>query len=226
MRLVAALAWYSEPAEFLQRLLRSLEGRVDSLVAEDGRWDLMDGEALMSSADERLFIAEGLRAITGVLAPFAMDAPWPSQVAKRDALMQQAAYDGDWILVIDGDETLEIVHPGALREALAATDLDVAEVTLRTLNRPWPFAHLAPMTTTTRRIYRAGTRVIGPAHNDYARDGVRLNGDPAVGELAPALDLTGLVTIVHDNRARGVDRERAAQDYRRARRAHGVEVPA
>jgi hypothetical protein len=100
----------------------------------------------------------------------------------------------------------------------------VGTVTLRILNRPWPYVHLAPMRTITRRVYRAGTRIVGPAHNDYGFEGERLNGDPARRQLAPALDLSDLLVIAHDNRSRQPLRDAAAQTYRRVRRAAGIEA--
>ena len=101
----------------------------------------------------------------------------------------------------------------------------VGTVTLRILNRRWPYVHLAPMQTTTRRVYRAGTLIAGPAHNDYTRDGERLNGDMTRGPLAPAFDLSALIVIAHDNRSRLPMRDAAARTYRRVRRASRIEAP-
>ncbi len=198
MNLVAAVAHYAEPDGFLERLRVSLAGVVDEVVELDGRWELMPGD----------------RAVA-----------WDSQVEKRDWLMQFAGRRGDWVLVIDGDEYLEPVEADAMRLALASTDLDVAHVTLRTLNRPWPWRELPPMQTVARRIYRAGTRVAGPAHNDYELSGRPLNG-AMLEQLTPALDLSALLTINHDNRARPQARDQAAQKYRRARRQLRVEAAA
>lgn len=89
--------------------------------------------------------------------------------------------------------------------------MNVGFVGLRVLNRPWPFEHLAPIVTTTPRVFGAGTRVVGPAHNDFAPSG-------------SAVDLAGVLVIAHDNRNRGADRDAAAQEYRRARRAEGLEL--
>lgn len=102
--------------------------------------------------------------------------------------------------------------------------MNVALVGLRTLNRPWPYQHLAPMLTTARRVYRAGVTVAGPAHNDYELDGERVNGDPARGPLLPAADLSDVIVLAHDNRSRPSVRDAAAQAYRRARRLSGIET--
>lgn len=89
--------------------------------------------------------------------------------------------------------------------------MNVGIVTLRVLNRPWPLRELAPMVTSAPRLFAAGTRVEGPAHNDY------------VPADAPA-DLTVALVIAHDNRARPTGREAAAQEYRRERRRAGIEA--
>lgn len=190
MKLVAAVAWYDEPATFIARLLTSLRDVVDEVVELPGRWELMPG-----------------------VGP----AAWRSQVEKRDALMRRASERGDWILVIDGDEYVEAFDVESVRAALEQSPVDVASVTLRNLNRPWPLRELAPQWFDARRLFRSGTTVPGPEHYRYERDGRRLDN-------APALDLCSLVTVAHDNRNRPARREQAAQDYRRARRAAGVEV--
>jgi hypothetical protein len=224
VRLVAALAWYEEPPASLERLVVSLAGVVDALVACDGRWHLMPGESTFSPIEQAVALSDACE--QEGIEYFAYGLPveaYATQVAKRDALMAAAAEHGDWILVIDGDELIEHADGMLLRALLAETALDVADVMLRTLNRPWPYQHLAPMAAAHRRIYRTGTRVAGPAHNDYTFGDRRLNGS-RVDELAPALDLAGEVTITHDNRSRPKQRNAAGQIYRRARRQHGIEV--
>jgi hypothetical protein len=54
VKIVAALAWYREPPEFLDRLVRSLAGLVDVLVALDGAW------ALFPDAEPHSTLAEGM----------------------------------------------------------------------------------------------------------------------------------------------------------------------
>jgi hypothetical protein len=222
-RLVAALAWYDEPEDFLVRLVRSLAPVCDALVAFDGRWALMPGDDDFSPQSQSETI---LRAAGDVGLPVWVSEmfPWESQVEKRDALMDAAGTHGDWILVIDADEYLDEAHPTRLRGALADTAADVATVTLRMLNRPWPYSELGPAKLAQRRIFRVGTRVVGPAHNCYRRHGAALAGDPALLELAAALDATAMLTIEHDNQNRPEVRRDAAQHYRAARRAGKVEV--
>lgn len=225
MRIAAALAWFDEPPAFLDRLVRSLAGNVDYLVAVDGRWrHHADGTHAASPRSQLRQISDTAHAVGLRLTLATTDTPWPSQVKKRDWTMRFAEQCGDWVLVVDGDTYLDIFDGDAVRDALSATDRDVATVSVRNLNRPWPYAHLAPTTQAARMIYRAGVRVPGPAHNDYTRAAARLNGDPSPGALSPALDLTGQVTLAHDNRNRGDARNAAAARYRRERRAHRVEA--
>jgi hypothetical protein len=223
VKLVAALAWFDEPVEFLDRCVRSLVGVVDVLVAVDGAWRGFAGGPVSPVAQSEV-IVDAAAATDLQVELWAPNSAWDSQVAKRASMMQLAAAAGEWLLVIDGDEFLESVDPVALRAQLAATELDVAEVTVRTLNRPWPLSHLAPMAVAHRRIYRAGTRVSGPAHNCYRLGEQWLNGDPGKLELAPAVDLTDVVTVAHDNASRPRARRDAAVAYRRARRARRVEA--
>lgn len=227
MTLAAVLVHFDEPPAFLHRLVASLAGKVDALVAVDGRWRHHgDGTYAVSprSTLDALRDACEQHDVHGVL--ITRETPWESQVDKRDWAMLIAQSYGDWLLVIDGDCTLERFDAAAVRAALQVTDLDVAEVTVRNLNRPWPFQHLAEQVMPARLIYRAGARVVGPAHNDLELGGVRLNGDPLHGDLAPALDLASLVEVAHDNRNRGDTRNGAAAAYRRARRANGIEARA
>jgi hypothetical protein len=222
-RLAAALCWFDEPEEFLTRLVRSLAPVCDALVAFDGRWDLMPGDGDVSP-DGQLETLERVAAAVQLPAHVVSEGPWGSQVEKRDALMAAAAEQGDWVLVIDGDEYLDAAHISRLRAALAKTTAAVAQVSLRILNRQWPYSELGPMLVTQRRLFRAGARVDGPAHNCYRRDDVWLAGDPAVLELAPALDVTGMLTIEHENQARPAHRREAAGRYRRARRGAQLEA--
>jgi hypothetical protein len=222
-RLVAALCWFDEPEDFLARLVRSLAPVCDAVVAFDGRWDLMPGDQDLSPPAQTAAL-ERTAAEIRLPVLVAANGPWGSQVEKRDALMAAASEEADWILVIDGDEYLDEAHPRGLRAALAAADENVAQVTLRTLNRPWPHSELGPMVATQRRLFRAGTRLHGPAHNCYGRAGTWLAGDPALLELTPALDVSRMLTIEHDNQSRPGRRRDAAVRYRHARRGAQVEA--
>jgi hypothetical protein len=225
--ITACLSWYREQPAWLERCVRSLVPLCDGLVALGGRWELFPGETDASSVEEAKAL---LRAADEVGLPAAINRGglWESQVAKRDALIDTAGALGDgWLLVIDGDEYLEPFtadEAAAARATLAETSLDVAELLCVPLNRSWPFRELPVNDQPLRRFFRAGTRLPGPAHNGYVFEGRWLNGDLAYIKREPALDLTGLVRLAHDNQNREPERKLAAKDYRQARREQRVEA--
>jgi hypothetical protein len=217
VKIVAALAWYREPPEFLDRLVRSLAGLVDVLVALDGAW------ALFPDAEPHSTLAEGMALHEAALdAGVRLELRTPeivfeSQVAKRAALMALAAEHGDWILVIDGDEWISRGLPLGLRWALERTDAVVGDIQLRTMHwgETMPYAH--PDGGLRRRLYRAGTTV------DIVHSGYFYEGAPLYA-AEPAVDLADLVTITHDNCNRGSARNEQARTYRHLRQTTAVEV--
>lgn len=222
MIVTACLAWYMEPPEFLDRCVRSLAPFCDRLVALDGPWDLFPATAEASTVEEVDAIAAaayetGLDLTVG-------QGRYSTQVAKRDALMRLAGRGADWLLVIDGDEHLEVPLPEIARGALEATRNDVGEVLLRPMNRGWPLREMPANVVPIRRLYRAGVRCPGPAHHVYEFDGRFLEGDTMYIRREPAADFSELVTVHHDNQNRGRLRDDAAKRYRRDRGRARVEA--
>lgn len=198
MRIVAALCWYREPPEFLTRCVESLAGIADRVVALDGRWANFPTEDISSTAEETNAIHNGPVDAT----VYNFHRVYGSQVEKRAILMELAAGYGDWILVIDGDEHISEADPAALRAGLAHTDAVVGEITL-----------IQPEGIgggLTRRLYRAGTTV-EIVHTGYTYQGRHL----LPGE--PTVDLTDCLTITHDYRARGAQRNAQSDEYIRLR---------
>lgn len=221
MRITACLAFYAEPPAFLARCVRSLAPFCDRIVALDGRWDLFPAVTDWTSEEETKAIEcaayeIGIEVVLG-------SGTFPSQVAKRDALMQLAAPGSDWLLVIDGDEHLQ-VDAAAARAALEETTFDVAQVMLEPMNQGWPLRELPANRIPVRRIYRSGVRCPGPSHAHYELDDLHLAGDPNYVDLEPALDLSSLIVLHHDNQNRGSARDDAAKQYRRERARARVEA--
>lgn len=223
MKITAALAWWNEPPDALARLVESLAGFADRLVALDGRWVGVPGATDNSSEAE----VESLRATAthvGIDLHLSADGPraarW-TQVEKRDILMRRAAIGSDWIVVVDGDEHIERSDREAVEKALAGTTRDVATVTVRRVGAAVRHQKLFER----RRLYRASAGVkVELAHNGYlARDGRWLNGDPGQVRLAPALDLSKHITIAHDLDSRPKLRRHAAELYYRNRVILGEE---
>lgn len=220
MRIVAALCWYAEPVEFLQRCIRSLEGLVDHVVAVDGPWELFPKSGLqMSSSTERIAVreaAEDIRATVEIHAPVGV---WKSQVHKRDLMMRWAGEKGDWILVIDGDEYVAHSDFRQVRDRLAVAPPDcvIGEVQITNLHRGGQIPGYHPQGGLTRRLYRAGTTV------DIVHTGYFHNGQPLYrGEST--VDLRDHLMLAHDICNRGEQRNQRSIRYREARERERVEV--
>jgi hypothetical protein len=225
VRITAVLCWYDEPPTHLGRCVRSLAGICDRLVALDGAWQPYPGAEARSPMSQVVAINMARQDAELLGIPIRPDKVWPSQIAKRDAAMRYAIAEGsDWILVIDADEYIAPVDLTAgerqlkrmqIEQELAATDLLVAEVTLRNVtgddhrgvDQRW------------RRLFRAHpTLGVSGSHQGYTIPPHHLHGDTRDGlTLAPALDLTSLLTIEHTPRSRGAERNAAAKAYRHAR---------
>lgn len=222
MKIIAALAWYTEPPAFLHRCIASLAGLCDEIICYDGAWEMFRG-GRESSFDEYVAIKAGA---ADAAIPYTIYTPshtWGSQVEKRAHLMLEAGEtDADWILVIDGDEHLAECDDRAARHALTLTDRDVAQVmAVRTTGYD-----AVNVPGRIRRLYRATCGVtVETAHNGYrTQDGRWLHGDSAFVHLEPACDISAHVLMHHERLNRGERRNRAALDYRKARLETGVEA--
>jgi hypothetical protein len=220
MILLAALSWYDEPVPFLTRCVESLSRSVDGLVAFDGPWNLWPRAEPQSDPEQTQAILEGWGSGLDLWVS-RLDRPWPSQVAKRDAMMKHAVSIGaDWILVIDGDEWVDRLDRPALDEALEGSGREVARVSL--LDSRWDRG------SPVRRLYRALPGLtVDIAHNGYAvddADGRRwLHGDPAFVALERPVDVSAYALLRHEHRSRGVSRNADSVAYRWQRRYERAE---
>ena len=213
----AALAWFQEPVEFLDRCVRSLEGVADEFVALDGAWKYQPNAATFSGAEQEATIWEAARAINLPLRVSIPHEVFESQVDKRIALMEMAAERADWVFVIDGDEYVTYVEPETLRRDLTSTELLCGYVAFKNLNRGETMPGTTPHSGLNRRIYKAGTTV-KTVHSGYMYEGRNL----LVSE--DALDLRHCLAMEHDNVNRGHARNQAARDYRVARNQYRAEM--
>ena len=122
MIVTAALAWWRETPEDLAAAVRSWAGIADRVVAFDGSYRRYPGATIRSSDAEveaiRLAAHEsGLQCL--IHQPEVL---WAGQVEKRSALLQEAAKDSDWIIVVDTDHhvTTDRVAARAALEAMPA----------------------------------------------------------------------------------------------------------
>lgn len=218
MIITAALCWYEEREETLDRCVRSLAGLVDRVVAVDGAWKLFPGGQPGGSGHEQQRAIREAADSAGIgceiWSPLFV---YESQVAKRAHMMQLAGDGSDWVFVVDADEYVAFSAGEAARAVLAETDCVTATVTVRNLHRGETMPGYHPQGGLLRRFYRAGTTVT-VVHSGYAYEGRQL----LRGE--PELDLRDFVVIEHDNHNRGADRNAADRGYREARQREGVEV--
>jgi hypothetical protein len=224
-RIIALLAWYDEPKEWLTRCVDSLARLpVDHLIAVDGSYALYPHPAATSDRTERIAIANAA-ARNGIRYDIhtPLD-PWPGEVEKRNFLFQYAEtharpIPGDWYFVIDADEF--VTHsPDDVPARLAATPFDVGATTLREPGHP-----MGTMIYPTHpKFFRAirGLRTVLNHYTYTAPDGRKLWGNAKTDHLEPRADLTA-ITVEHHNQLRHPDRYKAAKTYYRTRDAQGVE---
>ena len=170
VQVTACLSWYDEDPDQLQRMVASLpKVGVTRLVAVDGRYRLFGPAShggFRSTPEEHVALWETCKAVGIQLITDIPQAEYANERDKRHRLFSLAesyAQPGDWLLWIDGDETVtDWFDPDrSLSDHLRGTTLDVAEVT---------FIDHAPREGVVRhwqvpRFFRAGKFAgMGPNH--------------------------------------------------------------
>lgn len=219
VRIAAALAWYDESIDFLDRCVWSLRGLVDELVALDGAWNLFPGASPRSPYGQRWAIQSAALDADLRFRVIEPTGVFESQVAKRTELMRLAGQYADWILVIDSDEYVTHADAATIREQLEAAPADtvVGSVEITNLHNGETIPGYHPQGGLKRRLYRAGTSV-EKVHTGYTFDGRWLyDSDPCV-------DLTEHLQLEHDFCNRGHDRNERSRGYRVNRERERVEV--
>lgn len=242
MRIVAAVSWFDEPRASLEKLIYSASTLVDKFVFCDGAYRLFPHGRHYSTQDQHDFI---IRKCNEVGIPVriiqAPNEPWESQVQKRTHLMRAAAWDGQYILVIDADEYID--HDASdlikLRTKMRRHEPDAVKVCLDT---PMPRRNRARINLGTQsptqstsvhgegiqRIYRSLDHLtVGPLyHGTYSGidpDGkwvsLRSRGGENKGYEEPViLDAKAYLRIVNDTWQRDEERLSAKGAYGSARR--------
>jgi hypothetical protein len=136
MRVIGLLSWYEEPASWLAECVAGLAKLCDHLVAVDGPYARFPGAIRKpaSGSEQADTIA---RTAAGAGIGCTIHAPrqpwWGNEVEKRgfmfDLAMTIAEPGNDWFVRVDADEVFTTVPPDT-RALLAATERDVAEVTM------------------------------------------------------------------------------------------------
>lgn len=131
MIVTAALAWWDERPEDLERCVRGMATVADRVVAVDGAYARYPGATVTSSVEQHDAIRE--TAIEVGIEPIIVtpDRLWAGQVEKRDHMMRLAAEGSDWIAVVDADYVISGDRP-MVRRDLASYTADVVRVIIET----------------------------------------------------------------------------------------------
>lgn len=211
MKIIALMAWYDEDVTILWRMIRSLEGVADRLVAVDGAYALYPDGKPRSPRAQHIEIDEAAKA-AGISATIVTPKKlWKhNEVEKRCFMFEEgdkfANPDKDWFLIMDADDY--VIDPGGFRNILQRTEYDVAAVEL--LNKEGTG-------TAFRKLFRAlpGIYVEG-AHYVFKHGNRYLWGNTGYHRLEPCADAR-MLRIVHDPDARPDSRTVAKNEFYRKR---------
>lgn len=211
MRIVAAICFYDEPAEMLERTYQSARGLVDDVVALDGAW--------------KGFPAE--------------HHAWESQASKRTHLYQTASIDADWILVVDADEELLIDDVSRIRQQIMRIDREKAADAINVrVATPGPRDAGGKDTATAPhgvrwqpRLLRAdSTLTVGPhSHRTIVTDDAVIQMENVNDRALHVSRRAGRIATIHGlslvNRthSRSAERRAAKQAYGKARAERGID---
>ncbi len=230
--ITAALCWYDEPIESLERCIASLAGFATNIVSLDGPYSLYPHTAPRSSDEQRHAIDEAAREARIPHASILPDDEPPTQAAKRTKLYRAAANRAGrngWILIIDADEVLSGDCAAALDELAGMGDgFDCATVKSITGNAP----------SRQPRLLRAmDALTCGPEYHGMLSasdpDGrrVRIRDRREILECehprprrAREIDLGELLTITNYTNDRPDDRKAAKREYVRRRTDAGIDL--
>lgn len=206
MRIICLLSWFDERPSWLAALTAGVAEFCDHIVAIDGAYELFPGACAHSRPEQAEAIREVAYATGLGCTIHAPDRPWQGdQVEKRNVMFQLGRLVGganDWFYITDADHLITRV-PDDLRDRLAASEWDVAEVML----------DRTPLRAFVRNL--PGLRCKG-AHYVYAAERdcqtVYLRGHGA----EPAENLRDF-WLDHRHDQRSPERQEACREYKRLR---------
>lgn len=102
MIVTAALIWWNERPEDLERCVRGMANIADRLVAVDGSYARYPGATASSGSEQADAIRETAHQV-GIDVVVTDGKIWAGQVEKRSFALQQASKDSDWVAVVDAD---------------------------------------------------------------------------------------------------------------------------
>lgn len=231
VRIFTLLSWYDEQPAHLAQLVESVAPLCDGFVAVDGAYALYPSARRESAARACWALSDAVRAHGFDYALHTPSRPWNGgEVEKRAfmfeyALRKATPYE-DWFLIMDADMLLGDCDVSALRAALAATDCDVAEVTIGEL--AYGSSTHTLHATGSRFLFRAvpsltveGTHWLYVVPDETRPAGRRFMWHGIVGNRPsewkyapePALEAKSLITLLHRPHVRNRERVKSRQDY-------------
>ncbi len=237
MSIAAAICWYDEPADTLQRVVASVAPLVSCVVAFDGAWLGFPHDEPHSHPRQLQALRDAARFHSLSFIDTDLGEPWISQAMKRTALYQAASEHADWILVIDADEQLEIIHPAVMRQSLARIKSKANAMSVRVMT-PGSKRLGGGLTATAPggsrwqpRLLRADPSIkVGPhSHRTLVTDDVLIQcGGEQDAELHADRRLAHVdkfqgMTIINHTHSRDAERIASKQAYGKARAVRGID---
>lgn len=227
MKIIGLLSWYDEPALMLRECVAALaDAGVTHLVAVDGAYAFYPGGKGASEPAQHGVLHLACREFDVALTAHTPTGVWAgNETEKRTFLFRlgwTVADPGDWFWVQDADMFVTR-FPGDLKDRLAETRLDVAEVRIHDMVAARLQQPNFPEFFEMASLFRAQPIRVVTHHANYVTDdGTQLwaGVDQPVTET---LDLTGAVTVEHRPNDRPTDRLAAKMGAYNARDRSGVE---
>jgi hypothetical protein len=120
----AALCWWNEKPEDLDACVRGAASVADRFVALDGAYRRYPGATPRSSDAEVAAIRDAAAEVGLECLILQPDRLWKGAVEKRSYCMAMAAYESDWIIVVDTDHVISAFSRAAVRRELEITEED------------------------------------------------------------------------------------------------------
>jgi hypothetical protein len=222
MKIVGLLNWYEEHPSWLAECVASASRLCDHLIAVDGAYAAFPGalKKPFSNSDQTdAIMRTAAGAGMGVTIHQSREpwwgTKWGGEVEKRDFMFRLGetfTTPEDWYLRIDADEILTHVPLGT-REALAATEQNVAEVTLWEREASGHIGEVVDSVNDYQQVFRCLFRALPGIKIEQTHFTV-IAGDKTLNGLhqVPALPLWD-VRLEHRTRLRTKARKRLKDEY-------------
>lgn len=131
MIITAMFSWWNERNQELELMIPSLRGLVDRMIAFDGAYEGIPGGTPSSPPAQHALIGRLCKDANIELHITVPKRLWTGEVEKRDALLQVAQHDTDWVLPFDADWLL-VGDPTSLRDHLRRTHYNGIDIQMKT----------------------------------------------------------------------------------------------